>query len=213
MLISHKHQFVFIHVPKTAGTSLRSALEPYCDKPDEILFNRMLSTVGINVNWFVGAIHWRQGRKHTAAAQVKVMLPESVFNEYFKFAFVRNPWDLMVSYYHFIKSDENHKRTTKINKISDFHHYLLYEIKRNKFSQSMFLTDKNGSLLVDYVGRFENLINDYETICSRIGIPTDLPHNKKSTHLDYRNYYNDETAQLVSDHWAEDIHRFNYSFD
>ena len=213
MLISHKHKFVFIHFPKTAGTSITSALEPYCDKPEDILFNRMLSTVGINVNWFIGPSSWRRGRKHSSASQVKIMLPENTFNEYFKFAYVRNPWALLVSYYHFIKGDKAAKRSSRINNMSGFDEYLLYEIKRNKFSQSKFLVDSEGSLLVDYVGRFENLVQDYETICSRIGIPSDIPHKKKSTHQDYRSYYNDDTAQLVADHWAEDIRRFNYSFD
>lgn len=213
MLISHKYKFVFVHVPNTAGTSITSALQPYCDKPKDVLFNRMLSTVGINVNWFIGSVTWRRGRKHTTASQVKIMLPEYYFDEYFKFAYVRNPWALLVSYYHFIKGDKAAKRSSRINNMSGFDEYLHYEIKRNKFSQSNFLVDSKGSLLVDYVGRFENLVEDYETICSRIGIPAYIPHKKKSVHSDYHGYYNDETVQLVADHWAEDIKRFNYSFD
>lgn len=213
MLISNSHKFIFIHIPKTAGKSVRSALAPYCGNPEDVLINRLLSTVGINVNWFIGPVSWRRGRTHTTAAQAKVMLPETVFNEYFKFAYVRNPWDLMVSYYHYIKSTDTAKRSARVNKMSGFDDYLLYEIKRNKFSQSKYLIAKDGTLLVDYVGRFEDLYKDYEFICSKVGIVSDIPHRNKTVHADFRSYYTDETAQLVADHWAEDISRFGYSFD
>lgn len=213
MLISHNHKFIFIHTPKTAGISIRTALEPYCDKPEDVLFNRMLSTVGINVNWFIGPVAWRRGRRHTTAAQVKIMLPHDIFDEYFKFAFVRNPWALIVSYYHYIKLKDTARRSAIVNMMSGFDEYLLYEIKRNKFSQSKLLTAKDGTLLVDYVGRFEDLYKDYENICSKVGIVANIPHSNKSVHSDFRSYYTDESAQLVADHWAEDIDRFGYSFD
>jgi hypothetical protein len=212
MLISHNYKFIFVHVPKTAGTSITAALQPYSDKPEQSMYNQILSIIGINVNWY-GPVKYRRGRKHITAAQIRKMLPDSVFIEYFKFAFVRNPWALLVSYYHFILSDKNHKRHKKVSKMDGFNEYLLYEIKRNKFNQSKFLLDKNQNTIVDYVGKFEELTKDFDDICSKIGILSSIPHHKKSSHSDYRSYYDDNTAQLVADHWSEDILNFGYSFD
>lgn len=212
MLVSSQKKFLFIHIPKSAGTSVTAALQDFSDRPEEVWINRLLSKVGINVNWF-GPNHWVRGRKHSTARQVKFMYSDSVFKDYYKFAFVRNPWALLVSYYHYIKSNKEHHRSAKVNNIDSFESYIRYEIKRNKINQSRFVTDSYGNELVDFVGRFESLENDLGVIFDRLGVEAELPHINSSKHRDYRDYYTPETAKMVAIHWAEDILRFGYRFD
>ena len=212
MLISHKKKFIFVHVPKSAGSSLTSALKPVCHKPEEESINRLLSKIGINKNWIGPHLNARYGRIHTKARQMKFIYPAKVFNDYYKFAFVRNPWDAMVSYYHFLCSKPDTHRYKKIRSLDGFKQYLEYEIKRNKYHQYKYLTDANGELLVDYVGRFETLNEDFEKICNKINVSASIPHHNKSTHKNYQSYYNEETKQMVSEHWATDIKMFNYNF-
>ena len=153
MLISHKHRFLFVHVPKTAGSSIARALQPLSDAPDQRRANRLLPKLGVPVNWL--PVRWRYGRKHTTAQQMKEIFSARVFDEYFKFAFVRNPWDMMVSYYHFLMASPEHHRFAAVQKLGGFREYLKYEIHRGVVSQSHHLCNESGSVLVDYIGRFD----------------------------------------------------------
>ena len=212
MLISHTHQFLFVHVPKTAGSSVTAALQPYCDQPEKVWFNRLLSSMGLNVNW-LGPVAWRRGRKHTTAGQMQRMYPTKLFQTYYKFAFVRNPWDLMVSYYHYIQSRTEHHRSAKVQSLNSFEEYLAYEIKRDKISQTRFLMDANGELLVDYVGRFESLGDHFNAICRELNFDVELEHRNSSSHGDYQSYYDETTKQMVAEHWRQDIKQFGYTFE
>ena len=75
MLISHKKKFIFVHVPKSAGSSLTSALKPVCHKPEEESINRLLSKIGINKNWIGPHLNAKYGRIHTKARQMKFIYP------------------------------------------------------------------------------------------------------------------------------------------
>jgi hypothetical protein len=213
MLISHSKNFLFVHVPKTAGLSMTAALNPFCDHPENALINRILSKFGVDVNWFGPTISLKYGRIHTTARQMKTIFPNEVFEEYYKFAFVRNPWDLMVSYYHYIQSNTEHHRSRKVQALGGFKQYLKYEIKRNKINQTHFLTDAKGNLIVDFVGHFESLAEDFDIVRSTLGITANMEHYNGSKHRDYRSYYDEETKQMVANHWKEDIERFGYTFD
>ncbi|MEY4195881.1 MAG: hypothetical protein RLZZ226_2249, partial [Pseudomonadota bacterium] len=78
--------------------------------------------------------------------------------------------------------------------------------------QSEMITDANGKLLVDFLGRYESLAADFDRIRDKLGIAERLPHVNKSQHEDYRNYYNDHTRDLVAEHFQTDIALFGYEF-
>ena len=81
-------------------------------------------------------------------------------------------------------------------------------------SQSKFIYDQHDALLVDFVGRFENLTEDFRKICSSIGLTgVELKHQNKSARGHYQEYYDLETRDLVARHWERDIDLFKYSFD
>jgi len=212
MLLSHRHRFAFLHVPKTAGSSVAFALWPHADHVDGYWANRWLDQIGIHVNHYA-PYRLKKFRTHTPAAILQRQLPADVFSNLFKFAFVRNPWDLFVSSYHYLLKQTGHHRRRIASGLPSFEAYVEYEIRRGKVSQSRLLTDRRGNLLVDFVGRFESLEADFDRIRRRIGLDASLPLANATRHRDYRNYYTARLVDQVGRYCAEDVERFGYSFE
>jgi hypothetical protein len=211
MLISHTHRFAFIHIPKTGGCSVKIALTPYAENVTGYWANRWLDRVGIHVNYFAPYAA-KRFRTHTPAAILERELPADAFAQLYKFAFVRNPWDLLVSSYHFLQRSADHRRSHRAVRGRSFAEYVDYELYRGKLLQSPMLTDRRGRLLVDFVGRFESLDPDFAAVCHRLGIGAVLPHANRSWRGDYRDHYSERLAARVADRFAEDIERFGYTF-
>lgn len=212
VIISYSHRFIFVHVPKSAGTSINRALDPFAHRTEHLLVNRLLAAVGIHVNHYT--YHkWKRFRRHATAREARRHLPARVYHGFFKFAFVRNPWDRMVSQYHYILRKTSHHRHKLVKSLGGFEAYLKFEITRNKPLQKDFVTDARGRLLVDFVGRFERLADDFASICNAIGIEAELPHACRTSHTNYRSYYDPRTIELVASHFGEDVDFFGYTFD
>tara|TARA_B100000287_G_scaffold246987_1_gene232165 strand:- start:204 stop:557 length:354 start_codon:yes stop_codon:yes gene_type:complete len=80
-------------------------------------------------------------------------------------------------------------------------------------SQLKFILGDNGKINMDFIGRYENLENDFKTVCDRIGIQRQLPHHKPTKHEHYSRYYDEETIDLVYKKYKEEIEYFDYKFD
>lgn len=213
MLISHAHQFAFVHMPKTGGCSVKVALAPYADDPLAYPPNRWLDRLGIHVNYFAP---WRSKRfrTHTPAAILYRELPPQAFAALFTFAFVRNPWDLLVSSYRFLTSNPAHPRGRLATRLGSFARYVDYELSRGKLVQSRMLTSRHGRMLVDFVGRFESLETDFMEVCGHLGLAARLPHvNAGPCGDDFRTLYTPRLAARVADGFGEDIERFGYTFE
>jgi hypothetical protein len=207
MLLSVSHRFIFIHVNKVAGTSVKRALEHLGNKPSRTPLSKLKSKLGL-------ASDYRQRfyPVHTYASQLQQELPQSVFDEFFKFAFVRNPWDWLVSTYHYLGHTPTHRHHRRVAAMTSFAEYVEFEITRDKRSQATFVG--NGKdIIVDFVGRYETLEEDFSVVCQRIGVDAPLPHANKVQHRDYRKYYDDALIEKVGEHWRQDIDLFEYEFD
>lgn len=195
MLISQKHKFIFIHIPKTGGTSVKHALGKYSDR-----IPGLTDTAENTIKY-----------GHIKACDLRKRVPPEIWNNSFKFVFVRNPWDWLVSLYHFERESKkhcSHRRTVNMS----FSEYLdEWNASGRPVFQKDWLTDSNGKLVVDFVGRFENLEKDFSYICSKLGLRRKLPHRLPSEHLHYAKYYDEKTEKAVRRKFEEDIKFFEYS--
>lgn len=207
MIISHKHQFIFFAVPKTGTHSIRQALRPQLGDDDE-------EQVGLFVErWFKQPELREIGHGHVSVKQLKPILGDEVFNRYFKFAFVRNPWGRFVSYCAFIsrktgrfENDPHGFMREMVYSPPPLQH-LLYQ------PQSELLCDQNGDLAIDFVGRVESMERDFAMLCERLHLePEPLEQINSSEHRPYSDYYNSDLRQLIGHKYRRDIELFDYRF-
>ncbi len=210
MLISDSHKFIFVHVYKTAGTSIRQALSAYAQPLKRPLCLRVLRRLGaqqLAQKNPLMAIH-----HHSSARQIQAAFTPGEFEQFYKFAFVRNPWDWQVSLYHHMLKEESHHQYELAKSFESFDQYIHWRVN-NKRLQKDFVADEGGNLIVDFVGHLETLEPDFTLVCDRLGLNCQLSHLNRSAHKDYRSYYTPETAALVAEAFKADIEFFGYNFN
>jgi hypothetical protein len=185
---------MFVHIPKCAGTSVRQSLFE------------------------------RQGG-HPPLETFRTMVPPDVFDRCFKFTFVRNPWDRLVSAFFFLKKSDlkRNQRFARRNlsAYNDFDSFVRQWVTRKSvwrfthFIPQVHFICIDKRLGVDFVGFYENLKEDFAIVAKKIGRPTELREENRlgGREKDYRQYYNDETRNIVAEAYAEDIALLGYSFD
>jgi len=201
-MISFQKHFLFVHIPKTAGNSIQSVLRDYSE--DQLVALRKeqdgIERFGLrNPKYKI--------KKHSTLKEYREALGEEQFRTFYKFTCVRNPWDRMISYY-FTPTQNPETWSRKkfrgiISKAVSVADYLrLDEGEVDPFAN------------VDYVMRFENLSEDFRSVCSRLDIsPSTLPRYNRSTRERYSKYYDDELRELVRTRFAREIERFGYKFE
>jgi hypothetical protein len=212
MLFSYERSFISIHVDKTAGSSIECALLPYAHPKSRNRLRRRLVWLGV-LNRVAGLYRAVEFPEHVAARVVKRCLPPAVYDGAFKFAFVRNPWDRLVSRYNYLLRNESHHRCHFVKGLKGFEAYLEWEIRRGKMFQQNYVTDAGGGVIVDFIGYFERLNEDFARVCARIGVQAELPHANSTNHSDYRTYYTPATRERVAQIFRRDIELFGYEFD
>ena len=200
-MISHKHKFLSLRIPKTGSTSVTTILKPYFD----------IESQGIGASEENTYYHHRK-TKYMKSHFEKMKWN---FDDYFKFAFVRNPFEREVSLWKYLIRIKKEGETVE-EKFSDF-----VKIPANRsggrpgagYTYMDYVKDVDGTIILDFIGRFENLQQDFNTVCDKIGIPhQELPHMNKTKHKHYTEYYDDETRQIVAEKYAKDIEYFGYEF-
>lgn len=209
MLLSESKRFLFVHVQKTAGTSITELLAPYALAPPSARWDKLVSDLGMRRDW--RRFHFR---RHAPLARAERVLPPELYGSLFKFAFVRNPWDRLVSWRAYILEDEDHHRHARVRRMRDFTAFVHDEAGKRRHSQWWMLQDAAGRLGVDFVGRFESLERDLTAVCARLAIEQcQLRRTKASQHAPYQTFYTPALADFVARHWAREIEAFGYTFD
>ena len=218
MLISHTHRFIFFHVGKTGGMSVREVLSPFCEDPEKFKMRRPQPILEGSANPMYSV--WQTLLLHAKVKDARKELPPAVFNEYYKFCFVRNPWDLQVSMYHFILREPHAAKHDQVKALKNFDEFVEwvavtsdpYPRGITKLQQDM-ISDADGHIPIDFIGYYESLDADFNRVVQTLHIDASLPHLNKSNHSDYRTYYKDHTRELVAQIFAPDIERFGYTFE
>jgi hypothetical protein len=219
MLISHRKHFVFIHVYKTGGTAISQALVRYARWREQFgnrffvtraFTNQINAWFGLNDQgnrWLTGA------HKHATASELRAVLGPKLYDSYFTFAFVRNPWDWQCSLYHYIRGTGTHRDYVRTQRMS-LTEFLKYQVTFNAPCQVDFLTDAQGTTIVNKVGRFETLQKDFEEVLQILRLPKTRLNlvNESARAGDYRQYYDSSSVELVRQHFARDIERFHYEY-
>ena len=206
MKLSHSHKFLFIAIPKTGTTSVGNILANFSSK--------------------VGRY---KGDQHVTYSFLKESLKTKLdFDEYFKFSVVRNPWDRLVSVFHFLNINNEstelvaprtrnrlfnrHIKKYKGN-FKDFVRGVDIDQILHTREQYSFVCNDKYDIELNFICKLENLQEDFDTICDKIKIPPQqLPHKNKSKHKHYSEYYDEETKSIVAEKYAKDIEYFGYKF-
>ncbi|MFC1772629.1 sulfotransferase family 2 domain-containing protein [Pseudomonadota bacterium] len=192
-----EHRCIFIHIPKCAGVSIAQSL------------------------------FGNQGAGHYSASQYREFFGDATYDDYFTFAFVRNPWDRLASAYHFLRrggfNDADLRWASR-----HLQHYVSFDnFVKNWVTpehvrswvhfepQCDYLCKADGTLDVDFIGRFERLEPDFQALCNKLGIDRALLSLNQGVHVHprYQTLYDDQSRDIVSEVYARDIELLNYSFD
>ncbi|GAB3363914.1 sulfotransferase family 2 domain-containing protein [Lysobacter rhizosphaerae] len=207
MIISHQHRFIFAAIPKTGTHSVRQALREHMSDED-------LEQVGLFVNKrfpFEELASIKHG--HITLDQIRPFVGEEAFASYLKFAFVRNPFDRFVSYCAFMTraNDAFNQKPQAVMR------HILFEARPMQHilfvPQHTFVTDRDGRMLADMVGRVEDMQASYDSLCARIGIPSrSLEQVNSSRRGSYRDYYDQQLIDGVAELYRRDLELFDYQF-
>ena len=232
MIISHEHKFIFLKTKKTAGTAIEAALSELCGpddvitpfreesegdrkgrgpqnyridhplKPQRSLWRKLLMRPERYYHPSVGFY------EHMPASAVRAYVGEEIWRSYFKFAFDRNPWDRQVSWYLYKTKS---KRTRP-----SFERFM--SSRRRAYVNNHAIYTLDGSLAVDFIGRYENLEMDLERAFELAGAPgrPKLPRTNVTPNRDasrgYRSYYSDDTRTVVAEWYRPEILLLGYGF-
>ncbi len=209
-MISYSHRCIFVHIPKTGGTSIEDAIWG----PDRR--SRTVDQLWMGVDASGSNPYQTGGLQHLLARQIRQEVGLAVFDACFKFSFVRNPWDKAVSQYVYLSSRPDLLVRLGIPRGGSFKEYLIRigSVPHVQWlEQCDFLLDHDGELLVDFVGRFERFERDLRSVLSRLGIACDsIPHEYRGDRSHYRDYYDAECVEIVRERYRRDIERFGYTY-
>ena len=200
-IISHKHKFIYIGIPKIA--------------------TRSFQTLFIKERAAEFEIEWSEkpnGFRHALTQHP----------DYFAFAFVRNPWSRIVSCYNSkIAGCEPGKQARIMSfyedlnpqmSFADFVSFLCSEEGRDAIADRHWISQHLFLERCDYIGKYENLEQDWRVVCDKIGLKDlELPHKgwvseDRDQEGDYRSYYTDETRDMIAKRYAKDIELYGYNF-
>ena len=211
-MISYELKCIFIHIPKCGGSSIERALWPRPEDRNEA-----------NLYWgFISKYHNKYqtgGLQHLLASQVREEGGAEIFERFYKFAFVRNPWDRIVSQFVYMQQRPDLMDYIGMSLRTEFKTYLELIQKKEHVQwmpQHKFLLDENGTLLVDQIGRLESFKADFSSILASLKLDKSMQiqHANRTDRKPIVEYYSSsEAVDMVAEIYAEDIKLLGYRFD
>lgn len=212
-MISHKHKCIFVEVPKTASSSIRAILgkspKPHMDLSE---INKLLETgwtpYDSMKNRLLECLYLARSKKR------RIEIGRRKFETYFKFGFVRNPWDRVVSLYERTEPLQMKDKMTFDEFVDwiQFSSSTCIHSSPHRYQLDWFV-DGSGTLLADFIGRFETLESDWATVAQRLGLHESLPHKRANPRpRPYADYYTDRTREVIASKFKVDIDYFGYEF-
>lgn len=214
MIISRGRRYIFVHIPKTGGTSMALALEARAmkdcmmlgDTPKARKRRRRLADV---------KTHGRLW-KHSTLSDIDGLLTPAEISHLFCFTLVRNPWDRVVSYYHWLRTQSFDHPAVHLAQSCAFEDFVCHAQTRSSLNANparRYMTDVQGQVHEDAYIRLEHLDTDLAPLQAHLGFRLHVPHDNKSGRAPgWRDYYSDSSANAVGEACAEDIRRFGYEF-
>jgi hypothetical protein len=217
-MISKQHRCIFIHIPKTAGTSIEKKLGHFevleRDSQDHRTFREIEPFAWHQLGSLLDrkdpylAKKWRnslKGMPHPSPRE---------FHDFYKFSIVRNPWARAYSWYRNVIRDDFHLKSLGIDKdctLSDFLRRLPDQWALRP--QLFWLRDSKGGISLDFIGKFENLGEDFGIVAEKLGLSDpELPHLIKGDRATYVDAFDDDSRERVRQRYAEEIDLFGYRF-
>jgi sulfotransferase famil protein len=212
-VISHKYKCIFVEVPKTGSTSVRAILgkawKPHLDLVQiKHLMETSWTEFGGRTNRIKAALYSlrpEERRKETGRKQ---------FEAYFKFGFVRNPWDRVVSLYERTEALQL-RNEMSFEQFVDWIQYssaTCIHSSPHRYQLDWFV-DANGNLLADFIGKFERLDEDWAFVAQKLGLEEKLPHERANPRVrHYTEYYTARMRDVIAAKFKVDIERFGYEF-
>ena len=213
MLISHRYKFIYLKARKVAGTSVESYLERYCVDPKiepTYVMTHHTNYKSDKYGIIASRMHGKKNNtwfNHKTVPEIKSDLPKDIWDNYIKICNVRSPYDMMVSWYHYqTKSKGVNKRAFK-------------QFVSNKFTTPLLIRNKKiwsdeGKYNFEYI-RFENIEEDLNLLMEKLNLPkydVEVPFFKKSIRGNWREYYDNESKNIVYNMFKDEIEFFNYKF-
>ena len=214
-MIDLEKKILFIHIPKTGGTSITKALSG--DRSHATLRHHLLFKKRYIPNLF-------QNKKQNILSCSKIIYQQKLSKKkvplidknYKKFTIIRNPWARAVSWYKDVMRFEPHRKGLGIPNNISFKNFLL--TYGNKFGalrpQTYWLIDWEGNINIDLICKLENLNQDWSKICNFLSIKNlELPHiNQAPNKYEWKNYYDNEAKKYIEKKYSYEIKKFEYEF-
>ena len=216
MLISHRKQFIFTKTIKTAGTSVECYFEKFCMPEDKWEFSHSRDEYESETGIIGYRGHDATGKKwhgHMSAKKIKNLLGDEIWNNYFKFTIVRNPFDKVISNFCMVERMAGKTISDDDYRVKHFREWL----NSSQLFQDYPMYIIDDQICVDFFIRYENLNEGMQDVCKQLGIryePEQLPRLnsffRKDDKLGIDDYYNRESVNIIKKRYAFEIDFFGY---